>query len=135
MGRDEQIKIVKQLRERFEDDVYSLLQDWVDALDEAGTGDELPGEPLMDEYTRVFKAKDVIGSFDDIESEYLPEERWFGYPEFKPQQDQICIFRYIDEGFNFYDVDFYEGRTWRLREKTIFAFMPIASPKGFHRRR
>lgn len=73
--------------------------------------------------------------FDDIENEYLPEERWFSYPDFKPQPDQICIFRYIDEGFNFYDVDFYEGRTWRLREKTIFAFMPIASPKGFHRRR
>lgn len=31
MDRDEQIKIVKQLRERFEDDVYRLLQDWVDA--------------------------------------------------------------------------------------------------------
>ena len=43
MDKDKQIKIVKQLRERFEDDVYSLLQDWVDALDEAGTGDELPG--------------------------------------------------------------------------------------------
>lgn len=34
--------------------------------------------------------------FDDIENEYLPEERWFGYPEFKPQPDQICIFRYIN---------------------------------------
>jgi hypothetical protein len=69
MDREEQIKIVKKLRERFEDDVYSLLQDWVDALDEAGTGDELPGEPLMDEYSRVFRAKDVIGSFDDYEDE------------------------------------------------------------------
>lgn len=69
MERNEQIKIVKQLRERFEDDVYSLLQDWVDALDEAGTGDELPGEPLMDEYTRVFKVKDAIGTFDDYEDE------------------------------------------------------------------
>lgn len=69
MDRDEQIKIVKQLRERFEDEVYDLLDSWVDALDEAGTGDELPGEPLMDEYTRVFKAKDVIGSFDDYEDE------------------------------------------------------------------
>ena len=69
MDRDKQIKIVKQLRERFEDDVYSLLQDWVDALDEAGTGDELPGDPLMDEYTRVFKVKDAIGTFDDYEDE------------------------------------------------------------------
>lgn len=51
------------------------------------------------------------------------------------EPDQICIFRYMDEGFNFYDVDFFEGRTWRLREKTIFAFMPVASPEGFHRRR
>lgn len=69
MDREEQIRIVKQLRERFEDDVYSILQDWVDALDEAGTGDELPGEPLMDEYTRVFRAKDEIGTFDDYEDE------------------------------------------------------------------
>lgn len=69
MDRDKQIKIVKQLRERFEDDVYSLLQDWVDALDEAGTGDELPGDPLMDEYTRVFKVKDAIGTIDDYEDE------------------------------------------------------------------
>lgn len=73
--------------------------------------------------------------FDDIENEYLPEERWFSYPEFKPNPDQICIFRYMDEGFNFYDVDFFEGRTWRLWEKSIFAFMPIASPEGFRRRR
>lgn len=58
MDRDEQIKIVKRLRERFEDDVYDLLDRWVDALDEAQTGDEWPGEPLMDEYTRVFKVKD-----------------------------------------------------------------------------
>ena len=69
MDRDEQIKIVKRLRERFEDDVYSLLQDWVDALDEAQTGYDLPGEPLMDEYTRVFKVKDAIGTFDDYEDE------------------------------------------------------------------
>lgn len=69
MDREEQIKIVKQFRERFEDDVYNLLQDWVDALDEAGTGDELPGDPLMDEYTRVFKVKDAIGTFDDYEDE------------------------------------------------------------------
>ena len=67
MDRDEQIKIVKQLRERFGDDVYDLLDSWVDALDQAGA--YLPGEPLMDEYTRVFKAKDVIGSFDDYEDE------------------------------------------------------------------
>lgn len=28
MDRDEQIKIVKQLRERFEDEVYDLLMTW-----------------------------------------------------------------------------------------------------------
>lgn len=67
MDRDEQIKIVKQLRERFEDQVYDLLDSWVDALDQAGS--YLPGEPLMDEYTRVFKVKDAIGTFDDYEDE------------------------------------------------------------------
>lgn len=67
MDRDEQIKIVKRLRERFEDQVYDLLDSWVDALDQAGS--YLPGEPLMDEYTRVFKAKDVIGTYEDYEDE------------------------------------------------------------------
>lgn len=91
--------------------------------------------PAPDERYWIERDNQTPSLFDDIENEYLPEERWFGYPEFKPQPDQICIFRYMDEGFNFYDVDFFEGRTWRLREKTIFAFMPVASPEGFHRRR
>ena len=67
MDSDEPLKIVKQLRERFEDQVYDPLDSWVDALDQAGS--YLPGEPLMDEYTRVFKAKDVIGTYEDYEDE------------------------------------------------------------------
>lgn len=69
IDRKKQVEIVKELREKYMDEVYDLCQDWIDELDRRMTGVELPFEPLSEEYSRVFRAQDIIGTFDDYEDE------------------------------------------------------------------
>lgn len=65
--KKKQIEAIKKIRERFEDDAYWLLGDWIDALDEVPSEDGLPDEPVMKERARIFRAQELVGFVEDYE--------------------------------------------------------------------
>lgn len=67
--KKEQIEAIKKIRERFADDAYWLLGDWIDALDEVSSEDGLPSEPVMKERARIFRAQELVGFEEDYEEE------------------------------------------------------------------
>lgn len=67
--REKQIEAVKELREKYMDEVCDLCQEWLDELERRMSGDERASEPLSEEYARVYFAQDIIGTFDDYEDE------------------------------------------------------------------
>lgn len=64
-----QIEAIKKIREQFADEAFWLLQDWIDALDEAPSENGLPSEPIMQERARIFKAQELAGLEVDYEEE------------------------------------------------------------------
>lgn len=67
--KKEQIEAIKKIRERFADDAWSLLGDWIDALDEVPSEDGLPNEPVMKERSRIFRAQELVGFEEDYEED------------------------------------------------------------------
>lgn len=65
--KKKQIEAIKKIRERFADDAWFLLGDWIDALDEVPSEDELPSEPIMKERARIFRAQELVGIEEDYE--------------------------------------------------------------------
>lgn len=65
--KKKQIEAIKKIRERFEDDAWFLLGDWIDALDEVPSEDGLPSEPIMKERARIFRAQELVGFVEDYE--------------------------------------------------------------------
>lgn len=65
--KKKQIEAIKKIRERFEDDAWFLLGDWIDALDEVPSEDGLPDEPVMKERARIFRAQELVGFVEDYE--------------------------------------------------------------------
>lgn len=62
-----QIEAIKKIRERFADDAWFLLGDWIDALDDVSSEDGLPDEPVMKERARIFRAQELVGFEEDYE--------------------------------------------------------------------
>lgn len=67
--KNAQIEAIKKIREQFADEVFWLLEDWIDALDKASTENGLPSEPIMRERARIFKAQELAGLEADYEEE------------------------------------------------------------------
>lgn len=65
--KKKQIEAIKKIREQFADEVYWLLEDWIDALDEVPTEDGLLSEPIMKERVRIFRAQELAGFEEDYE--------------------------------------------------------------------
>ena len=63
--KKKQIDAIKKIRERFADDAWFLLGDWIDALDDVPSEDELPDEPVMKERARIFRAQELVGFEED----------------------------------------------------------------------
>lgn len=64
-----QIEAIKKIREQFADEVFWLLDDWIDALDEVPSENRLPSEPIMQERARIFNAQGLVGLEVDYEEE------------------------------------------------------------------
>lgn len=65
--KKKQIDAIKKIRERFADDAWFLLGDWIDALDDVPSEDGLPDEPVMKERARIFQAQELVGIVEDYE--------------------------------------------------------------------
>ena len=53
----EQFAGIQKMRERFMDDAWDLLEDWLAELDKFMDGTETPDDPIMREYARIFQAQ------------------------------------------------------------------------------